>query len=132
MVYVDVQPRHTSVRVNLAKPSTCDIYFQVINMTPFEIELDRAQIKFWCAGVGIKIQHINKSRFISGQSSSFCVNTEISEPNAENIAKLISENSSSITIDCEFNCDLHDFSKLNHVLDRVRVEFINSHSRQST
>lgn len=132
MVYLDIQPRNTSARVNLGSMASTDVYFQIINMTPFEIELDRAEVEFYCAGVSLKMKHILKQSYASGQQSSFLVSEEISDAKANQIAKLFSENSSAITISCEFNCSLHHFSKHNHSLEGVNVQFINENSRNGT
>ena len=48
LVLIDVQPRHESVRADLGEISSYAIWFQIINMTPFDIELDRAEIEFMC------------------------------------------------------------------------------------
>ena len=131
MTYLDVKPRQHSVKVNLGQPAKFDIYFQVINMSPYEIELDRSEIEFQCAGVRLKTLHIRKSKFTSGQISFFHVEGEISEINAENIALCCEENNSSITIHSDFNCSLHNFSKAQHNLEGVNVEFVNKNIRDN-
>ncbi|NKC19160.1 hypothetical protein CWC29_009950 [Pseudoalteromonas sp. S4498] len=98
-------------------------------MSPFEIELDRSEIEFTCSGFRLKANHIRKTKFKSGEVGSFYVEGEISESNADDIANY-SEHSSAITIHCDFNCDLHNFSKPHHFLDGVNVQFSNQSFRK--
>lgn len=125
LVIIDVQPRHQSVRTNLGEIASYDIYFQVINMTPFQIELDRAEIEFYCAGTRLKAQHIKKMTYHPGEISNLHIEGDITSEKANQIAKLYDKNSSSINIHCEFNCKLHDFTKSQHSLEGVNTEFIN-------
>ena len=108
LVLIDVQARHESVLVDLGEVSTYTIWFQIINMTPFEIELDRAEFDFMCAGAKITKQYIKKERFKAGQVASFFIEGEISSPKADQIARLHDQNRSSISLHCEFNCGLHE------------------------
>ena len=130
LVLIDVQARHESVRVDLGEVSTYTIWFQIINMTPFEIELDRAEFDFMCTGAKITKQYIKKERFKAGQVASFFIEGEISSPKADQIARLHDQNRSSISLHCEFNCGLHDFSKTRNNLDGVNVHFINVQNRR--
>lgn len=61
LVLIDVQARHESVQANLGDIASYSIYFQIINMSPFDIELDRAEIEFLCAGVSVSTQYIKKN-----------------------------------------------------------------------
>ena len=130
LVLVDVQARHESVRANLGNVSSYSIWFQLINMTPFEIELDRAEIEFMCAGTKLSTHHIKKITFKAGQVGSFFVEGEISQPKAEQIARHYQQNRSSVTLHIEFNCFLHNFSKTCNNLEGVNVYFINAAWRQ--
>jgi hypothetical protein len=61
LVYVDIFPRHESARVDLGEIATFQLHLQVMNFTPFELELDRANFHFWCGGVRLD-SHILKNR----------------------------------------------------------------------
>ena len=63
LVIIDIRPRHESVRVYLSNVSSYNIYFQIINMTPFQIELDRAQVDFSCVGTKLVSQYIKKETY---------------------------------------------------------------------
>lgn len=99
-------------------------------MNPFEIELDRAEFDFMCAGAKNTKQYIKKERFKAGQVDPFFIEGEISSPKADQIARLHDQNRSSISLYCEFNCGLHDFSKTRNNLDGVNVHFLNVQDRR--
>ena len=130
MVLVDVRPRHRPVSVNVSDLGSFSIYFQIVNMSPFEVELDRADIKFNCAGVELRAMHIQKAVFKSGEIGFLYVYGQISDAQADSIAKLYEKNKSSITLYCDFNCKLHGFKLAHHNLDGVNVEFINAEYRR--
>ena len=132
LVLIDVKPRHESVRVDLGEVSTYTIWLQVINMSPFEIELDRAEFDFMCAGSKVTRQYIKKEVFKPGQMGALHVEGEISSAKADQIARFFDQNHSSITLHCEFNCRLHNFSKIRSNLDGVNVHFINVRNRRGS
>jgi len=132
LVLIDVQARHESVKVDLGEVSSYQIYFQVINMSPFDIELDRAEIDFSCAGIPLSNQYIKKTSFKAGQVGSLYIKGEIQTPKAIQIAKVYENNSSSVSLHCEFNCSLHDFTKICSNLSGVHVNFINEEWRKKT
>lgn len=131
LVLIDVQARHEAVRANLGEISSYSIYFQVINMSPFEVELDRAEIDFLCAGVSVSKQHIKKNVFKAGEVGSLFVTGEIESPKAKQMARHYTENRSSISLHCEFNCALHNFTKVCNNLEGVNVHFVNAEWRKS-
>ena len=112
LVIFDVKPRHQSVRVNLGEVATYDIYFQIINMSPFSIELDRAEIEFMCAGTQLKSQYIKKVEFSPGQIDTLYVSGEIESAKADQIARHYDVNGSYMNLHIEFGCKLHDFKKV--------------------
>jgi hypothetical protein len=125
----DVQPRRTSVSVNLGEHPTFAICFQLINMSPFELELDRAEFSFNCAGVLINIKHIKSSSYKSGEGAQVFIHGDIPEGKSNSIAKLHEHNESSINVHCEFKCKVHSFVKTDHLLDGVNVKFLNTKNR---
>jgi len=130
LVLIDVQPRHESVRADLGEISSYAIWFQIINMTPFDIELDRAEIEFMCAGIKVTRQYIKKERFKAGQVGSLRIEGEIAPPKADQMARLHKENRSSISLHFEFNSSLHNFTKKRDNLDGVNVHFLNAEQRR--
>lgn len=86
LVIVDIRPRHNRVTVNLNSTPTYDLWFQAINISPFEVELDRAHIEFICAGTSLKMSYTQKSKFESGKISEFHVTGDIPEGKADSMA----------------------------------------------
>ena len=131
LVLIDVQARHQAVRANLGDIASYSIYFQVINMSPFDVELDRAEMDFLCAGTSVTKQYIKKTVFKSGEVGSLYVTGEIETPKAKQMARHYKDNKSSITLHCEFNCSLHNFTKVCNNLEGVNVHFVNAEWRAS-
>ena len=129
LVIIDVRPRHQSVRANLGDVASYDIYFQIINMSPFPIELDRAEIEYYCAGTQLKAQHIKKVSYAPGEIATLYISDEINEAKANQIARHFNKNDSRINLHLEFNCKLHDFTISQRSLEGVNTEFINSNWR---
>jgi len=130
LVIIDVRPRHESVSVNLSNVSSYSIYLQIINMTPFQIELDRAEIDFNCAGISLVSQHIKKVTYHPGEIAMLYIKGDIESAKADQIARMHDKNRSSINLHFEFNCKLHNFVKPQHNLDGVNPEFMNAEIRR--
>ena len=98
-------------------------------MTPFTIELDRADIEFYCAGTKLKSQYIKKVKYSPGEISTLYISGEIESRKANHIAKYCENNESYINYHIEFNCKLHDFKKSQQNLDGIKSEFMNKEWR---
>ena len=126
LVYIDIRPRNESFRVQLSEVSTYSVYFQIINMTPFDIELDRAEIKFNIAGSAIHYQHIKKYRLKSGQIGDLCISGNIDTSAASIIARLKDSNNCSLTMYALFKSSLHEFEKDNIYLSGINPIYTGS------
>ena len=82
LVYVDVNPRNESARVDLGCIATFQLHLQVINLSPFELELDRANFLFWCGGVRLDAAILKKERIASGASASLFISGAIPDGHA--------------------------------------------------
>lgn len=129
LVTVDLRPRHNPVTVNLCSTPTYDLWFQIINMSPFEVELDRAQIEFTCAGTSLETSYIQRKKIKPGDISEILVTGDIHEGKADAITQRLGKNYSSISINMDFNCILHSFSKQCRNLEGVTPRFINHGER---
>ncbi|MCV2884476.1 hypothetical protein OE749_07205 [Aestuariibacter sp. AA17] len=131
LVYIDVRPRHNAVSVNTTESGDFTIYFQIINLTPFDIELDRAEIDFWCGGVKLNKQFIKKTLFSSGQVGEFSVDGKLSGTDADSIARNYPDAQATLSLCCYFNCDLHDFHIEHLNLEGVNVRYMNVEQRKA-
>ena len=129
LVKIDICPRHENVRVDLGPIAMFQLWFQVSNQSPFEVELDRTQIEFQCAGTSLHVPYIKKIKVKAGGTEKFHVVGDIPDNKADQIAQYNDRNHSSISMDVYFNCRLHGFAKLYHRLDGVNPRFINEHVR---
>lgn len=130
LMIVDIPSRHENVRVDLVRPfATFQLWFQVINSSPFEVELDRAQIEFCCEGVLFHVPYIKKIKVKAGGIEKFHVDGDIPDNKADHIVRVDDKDRSSISMDVYFNCRLHGFAKLYHRLDGIKPRFMNEHVR---
>lgn len=133
LIYIDVLPRHDSAVVDLGTTATFTLWFQAINLSPFEVELDRAEVQFWIGGAVLSAALLRRQRIAPGEIVSFHVKQPIpSDSCAEQIARLYKGNRPAVSGRIEFNCALHPFSKdLGH-LDGVHVDVMNEQQRLAT
>ncbi|MFC7514083.1 hypothetical protein ACFQUU_03595 [Herbaspirillum sp. GCM10030257] len=129
LVVVDVRPRYEYATVNLGEVSSFQIWLQLSNLSPFAIELDRAELRFWCGGVVSKACILKKKKLTSGEVCGIYIDGSISDGQANHIARHVHNHGSAIEVDIEFNCSLHNFSKSTGHLAGVIPRFINQHTR---
>ena len=131
LVYVDLQPRHESARVELAGIGRFQIYLHIINLSPFEIELDRGSFEFCCAGVELSAIVLKKEVIKSGQSVGLPVRGAISDSQAKAIDQHFDKNRSHLTGNIEFNCKVRHFAKELGHLSGVQVVAVNRAAQRS-
>lgn len=129
LVLVDVRPRHEYATVNLGEVASFDIWLQMINLSPFDVELDRAELRFWCGGTIQKAAILKKHSLNSGQISELHLSGNIPDGHATQIARHLENHQSAIELDIEFNCKLHNFSKCTGHLSGVLPRFVNQQMR---
>lgn len=124
LMYVDIRPRGDSARVNLSGAPSYDLWLQIINMSPFDVELDRAELDINFCGIRVKNKHLKKSLIKSGEIFELYISDNIDGSRAEVIQKMVpASNDSSVGIYFVFNCKLHQFVKENVTLNRVNVKY---------
>jgi hypothetical protein len=131
LVLVDVRPRHRSVTANLDTKGSFEIWFRLINMSPFEVEIDRAEIVLQINGSRSKAQKIQKERFKAGQVAEFFIEGDINPADCDHIAKYAERDNSAIELHIDFNCKLHSFKNNNTRLEGVNVQYTNLEWRKS-
>lgn len=129
LILIDVRPRYDYATLNLGEVASVDVWLQLINLSPFEVELDRANFKFLCGGVTIKSYFLKKEKIGPGQIKELYVSENITNGQANQIAKTLNNHQSSIEMDAEFNCILHSFAKSTGNLSGLRPRFINQERR---
>ena len=129
LVLIDVRPRHEYATVNLGEVAKFDLWLQMINLSPFDIELDRAELRFWCGGTIQKASILKKISLSSGQILDLYFSESIPGSHATQIAQNLENHQSAIEVDVEFNCKLHNFSKSTGHLGGVLPRFLNPKMR---
>jgi hypothetical protein len=129
MVYVDLYPRHEPARVDLGPVATFQLHVQLMNLTPFELELDRANFHFWCGGVRLDAQILKKLKVRSGASQSLFLSGTIPDGAADQIAVVFRGNDAHLDGNIEFNCAVRSFAKMVGALSGIQARFVNDHLR---
>ena len=127
LVYFDIQPRGSSCTLNLGEISSITVYLNLINLSPFNLALDRGIFEFILCGVPIKTNYLRSATIKPGQIFIFSISETLPDNVANHIAKSLQSNPSDGTLigHIEFNCKLHSFSKDIGNLAGVKFEILN-------
>ena len=131
LILVDVRPRYDYCTVNLCDSATFDLWVRIINLSPFDVELDRAELKFLCGGTKHKSPILKKSIIGAGEIVDHYFSENIADDKANQIISNIGNHQTTIELDIEFNCQLHNFQKSTGPLDGLRPRFLNVQSRST-
>lgn len=132
--HVDLRPRHEPVTVDLGESSTFSIWLDAINLSPFEVELDRAEFEFWYGGPPLKSTILKKQMIAPGEKVQFRLSGSIPDGVANQIARNCRANVGNLdgmlSGHMNFNCNLHAFPKDVLNLSGIRPRLINENFRQ--
>jgi len=133
--YVDLAPRNESVTLNLGEAASFELWLQIINLSPFEVELDRAEFEFHYAGATLKSSVLKKQKFLPGQITLIQVSNIVPDGLANQILRNRAINFSdmygALSGHIEFNCKLYPFPRQIAHLAGVRPRVINENMRAS-
>ncbi|WP_394203785.1 hypothetical protein [Marinagarivorans algicola] len=125
LIYVDIKPRGEAVRVSINETSSFNIYLQFINMSPFEVELERAELELNFSGVGVKSTYLKKCKIKAGEIYDLYITDYIDSGRNEVLNRMAQTcNESSVALYCGFNSILHVFEKENVYLSAVNVKYM--------
>ena len=125
LILVDVRPRHDYCTVNLGRPASFQLWMNFLNISPFDVEIDRAELKFYCSGTENKSLIIERKQILAGKLMEYMFSENIGSEHARQIAENISSDQTSLELVVEFNCRLHNFKKVTGRLEGLRPKFIN-------
>ena len=125
LILVDVRPRHDYCTVNLGNSASFNLWVRIINLSAFDVELDRAELKFWCGGTNHKSAILKKSTISAGEIVDHYFSENIADGQANQIRSNIGNLQTRIELDIEFNCELHNFQKSTGSLEGLRPRFLN-------
>jgi hypothetical protein len=129
-----LRPRHEPVTVDLGESSTFSIWLDTINLSPFEVELDRAEFEFWYGSSPLKAAILKKQTIVPGEIAQFRLSGSIPDGVANQIARNYRANCGNLdgmlSGHMEFNCNLHSFPKEVLSLSGIRPRLMNENFRQ--
>lgn len=131
LIYCDLRPRHDPVTIDLGLTPTYKVWLQVINLSPFAIELDRASFQFWCGGSILNASILDKKTIAPGEITSIFIRDTIPDGHAGQIAKDIDNSQFALEGNIEFNCSITPFSKKIGHLDGIRPRVMNERFRRT-
>lgn len=132
LIYCDLRPRHDPLTVDLGQPPTYTIWLQVINLSPFEIELDRASFQFWCDGSILNASILERKKIAPGEITSIVIRDVIPDSHANHIARNIENSQFALEGNIEFNSKITPFSKKLGHLDGIHPRVMNEQARRAT
>jgi hypothetical protein len=107
------------------------VWLQVINLSPFAIELDRASFQFWWGGSILNASILDKKTIAPGEITSIFIRDTIPDSHAGQIAKDIDNSQFALEGNIEFNCSITPFSKKIGHLDGIRPRVMNEQFRRA-
>lgn len=132
--HIDLRPRHEPVTVDLGESSTFSIWLHSINLSPFEVELDRAEFEFWYGSSPLKATILRKQKIAPGEIAQFRLSGSIPDGIANQIARNLKANGrnldGTLSGHIDFNCNLHAFPKQVLNLSGIRPYLMNETFRQ--
>lgn len=126
LIYVDLRPRHDPATVNLGEIASFDIWLDVINLSPFEVELDRASFRFWYGGADVSVSILKRRTITPGETISLHLSNSIPDGMANQLGRTYENNDASLGGNMEFNCKLHTFCKSVGHLSGIKPRIINA------
>jgi hypothetical protein len=126
---VDLFPRHESARVDLGQIASFQIHLQVMNLSPFELELEQANFNLYCGGTRLESILVRKQRIAPGASANLFLSGPITDGQANQIAKVHKQNESSLDGNIEFKCIVRSFARPISRLDGIQLAVINENQR---
>lgn len=129
LIYVDIRPRHDSAVVDLGQVASFTLYIQAINLSPFSVELDRANFRFWYGGATLNASILKKKVIAPGEIASLYVHEAISDGHANQMARSRKDNPVALDGNIEFNCKVRSFAKTVGYLDGLNPKVYNAQAR---
>jgi hypothetical protein len=130
LVYVDLMPRNESALLNLGPAATFRVAMQVINLSPFSVELDRAVIRLNCGTSPLEASNLERRTIRPGEVTAVYFQSVIADGHAEQIVQWSPDNSCGVDGVFEFNSRLHQFTRQVPHLSGIHFKRVNEHIRK--
>lgn len=131
LVYCDLAPRGEPAHINVGQVASARVYLQLINLSPFLVEMDRGQFDMNSGGGRIDFVHLKRLQLEPGVIVHLALQAGIADGSALAIARSPEDMTSRTRLDgvLEFNCGVRNFSK-RIGLSEIRPVVINAQSRR--
>ena len=128
LIYVDMLPRGDSAIVDLGESASFSLNLQIINLSPFSVELDRASFRFWVGGQMLNASILKRQTIAPGEIATLHMREIIPDGHANGIARSLQQNGNGAALDgnIEFNCKLHTFAKTVGHLSGINIKIYNA------
>ena len=130
LVYIDVQPRNEGIWLNLGPAADYRVAMQVINLSPFSIELDRAKVELLCGTAPLEATSLERRTFKAGEIGAVYFRQLIPDGHAQQIVQNQGSGSASLSGLFEFNCKVQAFARRIPQLSGLSVTTVNAHLRK--
>lgn len=127
LIYFDFQPRCESAWVNVAGAASVRLTMQLINLSPFPVELDRAQLRFVYAGATVNFSSLGRQTVGPGDSLSLFLEEALADGHAAAIRANWQGNQAWLDGLLEFNCRVRQFAKHLSSMTGIQVSVVNAH-----
>jgi hypothetical protein len=131
LIYVDLRPRHDPAVIDLGQSASFALYLQVINLSPFEVELDRGSFRLWGGGTPLNASTLQRKIIAPGEIASLYIHEVIPDGHATQLAKLGSDRAVALDGNIEFNCKVRSFSKDVGLLEGISPKIYNAQVRST-
>ena len=131
LIYFDFMPRSESAWINLGQAPSVRLGLQLINLSPFEIELDRANLKFNVGGATLNLAELNRTKVGSAQVAHLFLEAPLSDGHANLLARDVPDVRAWLDGRIDFNCKVRPFAKQIRSLQEVQLKIVNAHMRRS-
>lgn len=130
LVYCDLAPRGEPAHINVGQVASAQVYLQLINLSPFPVEMDRGQFDMNSGGGRIDFVHLKRLRLEPGVIVHLVLQASIADGSAVAIASSPEAMTrTSLNGAMEFNCGVRNFAKRIGLSD-IRPVVINAQSRR--
>jgi hypothetical protein len=129
LIYFDFQPRCESALVNLGEAASIRLTLQLINLSPFPVEVDRASFQFNYAGGNANLASLDRMKLHPGASASLYIGAPIADGHANHMARNWQGNQAWLSGNIEFNCRVQPFAKNIGSLTGIQLTVLNVNAR---
>lgn len=129
LIYLDLQPRYEAVRIDLGSAATARVVLQLINLSPFPVQIDRASFRLMFAGATISMAFLERKALAIGEPTSLYLEAAVPDGFANQMARIWKGQTAWLEGHIDFNCSVREFAKPVRTLSQIPVAVINEGAR---